>query len=128
MRKEWAVVLNHIVVPCVAGNVSQQQAAHPLPPGARPGCGYVHPSDAQKWMVSTDLSCLVQSLSSGKAACSSTSTPMHYWITSENCPANPWSEFTVKHIEDWKERLFIDMDNTMQIFREIPFFRPQNDT
>ncbi|XP_076460610.1 uncharacterized protein LOC143293555 isoform X6 [Babylonia areolata] len=31
------------------GNVSQQQAAQPLPPGARPGCGYVHPSDAQKW-------------------------------------------------------------------------------
>ncbi|XP_076460608.1 uncharacterized protein LOC143293555 isoform X4 [Babylonia areolata] len=33
------------------GNVSQQQAAQPLPPGARPGCGYVHPSDAQKWRM-----------------------------------------------------------------------------
>ncbi|XP_070211158.1 uncharacterized protein [Littorina saxatilis] len=33
------------------GNVCQQQAAQPLPPGARPGCGYVHPADAQKWMA-----------------------------------------------------------------------------
>ncbi|XP_070211154.1 uncharacterized protein [Littorina saxatilis] len=33
------------------GNVCQQQAAQPLPPGARPGCGYVHPADAQKWMM-----------------------------------------------------------------------------
>ncbi|XP_070211152.1 uncharacterized protein [Littorina saxatilis] len=37
------------------GNVCQQQAAQPLPPGARPGCGYVHPADAQKWMVGSYL-------------------------------------------------------------------------
>ena len=24
--------------------------------------------------------------------------------------------------------IYYDIDNTMQIFREIPFFRPQNDT
>ena len=34
-----------------------------------------------------------------------------------------------KHVKDSKERLFIyDLDNTMQMFTEIPFFRPQNDT
>ena len=31
-------------------------------------------------------------------------------------------------MKDSKERLFIMTESTMQIFREIPLFRPQNDT
>ena len=34
-----------------------------------------------------------------------------------------------KHIKKFKRRLiYYDIDNTMQIFREVPFFRPQNVT
>ena len=33
-----------------------------------------------------------------------------------------------RHIKDSNEHLFIMTQNTVQIFREIPFFRPQNDT
>ncbi|XP_076469009.1 uncharacterized protein LOC143299566 isoform X5 [Babylonia areolata] len=32
------------------GNLSQHQPPQPVPAGLKPGCGYVHPSDAQKWM------------------------------------------------------------------------------
>ena len=35
----------------VSGNLSHHQPLRPVPSGVRPGCGYVHPSDAQKWMV-----------------------------------------------------------------------------
>ncbi|XP_076469033.1 uncharacterized protein LOC143299566 isoform X8 [Babylonia areolata] len=33
------------------GNLSQHQPPQPVPAGLKPGCGYVHPSDAQKWMM-----------------------------------------------------------------------------
>ena len=33
-----------------------------------------------------------------------------------------------KHIKDSKALIYYDTDNTVQISREILFFRPQNDT
>ncbi|XP_070210855.1 dentin sialophosphoprotein-like isoform X10 [Littorina saxatilis] len=33
------------------GSGSHQQPPHPLPQGMRPGCGYVHPTDAQAWLM-----------------------------------------------------------------------------
>ncbi|XP_070210864.1 dentin sialophosphoprotein-like isoform X19 [Littorina saxatilis] len=35
----------------VRGSGSHQQPPHPLPQGMRPGCGYVHPTDAQAWLM-----------------------------------------------------------------------------
>ena len=41
-----------------------------------------------------------------------------------------WLFFRSEHIKNSKERLLLyyDIDNTMQIFGEIPFFGPQNET
>ncbi|KAL8586385.1 hypothetical protein ACOMHN_023000 [Nucella lapillus] len=38
------------VINALKCNLSQHQPPQPVPAGVRPGCGYVHPSDAHKWM------------------------------------------------------------------------------
>ncbi|KAK7481193.1 hypothetical protein BaRGS_00027453, partial [Batillaria attramentaria] len=37
-------------------NVVQHQVVQQVPPGARPGCGYIHPADAKMWQGDPSMS------------------------------------------------------------------------